>query len=79
MNKVTLKDLAILLGWRGHSAYFNSKLFGFPEHVGVTPEGEKLYIYEDIIAWDRNRPVDPSTINRTGIILIVNTDNNNTI
>lgn len=63
MQLITLKDMATLYGWRGHSAYFNTKQYGFPEPVEETPEEGKLYSREEVEKWDRCRPVGPPTHN----------------
>jgi len=76
MHQVTLSDLSHLLGWRGHSAFFNSKLFGFPEPVAKNSDGDNLYIYEDIVMWDRERPLDQSKAAKASIIFITNSNIN---
>lgn len=76
MKKVTLDEAGQALGWRGHSAYFNSQLFGFPEALSKNDDGEHLYDYEALVEWERNRPIKPSESLDTGIILVANLQNN---
>lgn len=57
---ITLKQMGLFFGWRGHSAYFNTQQYGFPEHKNVNEDGEKLYDYKEVYVWDRDRPLKPA-------------------
>lgn len=62
---VTLEEMSVILGWRGHSAYFNTQIAGFPSPA-VVIEGEKKYSLQEVIDWDRNRPLQHSEYIETG-------------
>ena len=51
--------MSALYGWRGHSAFFNTKQYGFPEPVGENSNGEALYDREEVEKWDKERPLPP--------------------
>lgn len=55
---VNLEEASLLLGWRGHSGYFNSQQMGFPNAIHV--EGQKKYSLKEIISWDKERPLGVS-------------------
>jgi predicted DNA-binding transcriptional regulator AlpA len=57
---LTLEEIAQLTHWGTHGAYFNSKQYGFPSPVTNTGE-TPMYDYAEVIAWDRSRPVGPTT------------------
>jgi bisphosphoglycerate-dependent phosphoglycerate mutase len=54
---VTFAQLAAYTHWGAHGTYFNSRQYGFPE--ARIKKGEKLYSLEEVLEWDRDRPMPP--------------------
>ena len=63
MRLVKLEDMGKVFGWHGASAYFNAKQYGFPEPAFLSEKGEIYYSVEEIIKWDKERPLQPSEEN----------------
>lgn len=72
MKLITLDDMGSMFGWRGHSAYFNTQQYGFPEPKNLTADGDKLYDYNEVYSWDKDRPLKPIGDNNTGNISHIN-------
>ena len=59
MQLITFYDMSSIFGWRGHAAFFNSKQYGFPQPVSQNNSGDNLYSLEEVVQWDKERPLKP--------------------
>lgn len=60
MQLITLEDMGVIYGWRGHSAFFNTQQYGFPQPV-ETKNGIDYYHKHEVDLWDKERPLKPDS------------------
>lgn len=70
---LNVEEIGQHLGWRGHSAYFNTQQGSFPKPLNVN--GEMKYSLEEVIEWDKNRPLHVSDNIQTGALPIIMKNN----